>query len=70
MPVLNEEESEDEGEIEDLGQPHQVGFTYAQLREAVPEVRQLIRKYRKNTEALLASAKSFQPKKWCHRHRV
>jgi DNA polymerase-3 subunit gamma/tau len=62
MPVLNEEEPKQEDETEDRAQSHQAGFTYAQMREAVPEVRQLIRKYRKNTEALLASAKSFSLK--------
>ena len=33
------------------------------VREAVPEVRSLIRKHRKNTEALLASARSYNIKK-------
>jgi len=34
-----------------------------EVREAVPEVRSLIRKHRKNTEALLASARSYHIKK-------
>lgn len=38
-------------------------FTNKQVQEAVPEVRTLIRKYRKTTEALLASARSYNIKK-------
>jgi DNA polymerase-3 subunit gamma/tau len=63
LPVLKEEAQEEVVEVETGSTDHSAAFTAAQLREAIPEVRQLIRKYRKNTEALLASAKSFTLKK-------
>ncbi|PKN87802.1 MAG: DNA polymerase III subunit gamma/tau [Chloroflexi bacterium HGW-Chloroflexi-8] len=47
-------------------QDKQIGDTalsIIKVREAVPEVRTLIRKYRKYTEALLASARSYNLKK-------
>ncbi|PKO12137.1 MAG: DNA polymerase III subunit gamma/tau [Chloroflexi bacterium HGW-Chloroflexi-10] len=40
-----------------------ITFTIQDVREAVTEVRTLIRKHRKNTEALLASARSYNLKK-------
>ncbi len=53
---------DNEGELEDL-QDKGESYSILQVREAVPEVRALIRKYRKNTEALLASARSYNLKK-------
>jgi len=50
----------------DDSQEEQIGDTVlsiAKVREAVPEVRTLLRKYRKYTEALLASARSYNLKK-------
>lgn len=61
MPVMKEEEAEIEAD-EEPGEGIPVNYTLTDVRKALPKVRQLIRKHRKNTEALLASSRSINLK--------
>ncbi len=56
-----EVQKEDENELE--AEEQASILTINQVQAAVPDVRTLIRKYRKTTEALLASARSYNVKK-------
>ena len=61
-PTVSEEKSASIKSDEEKNEAETTLSTLA-VREAVPEVRSLIRKHRKNTEALLASARSYNIKK-------
>lgn len=61
MPAMQEEQEElDEPETQ--GMSFNATYTLHDVKEALPKVRQLIRKHRKPTEALLASARSLNLK--------
>ncbi len=61
MPAMDETvEESDEQDKNQTG--FEASYTMQEVKEALPKVRQLIRKYRKPTEALLASAKSVNLK--------